>query len=110
MKNSYYQLHLLEKYIDETRAFRRLIGIADERDLANEEQVILYAEYAFLIKYANDDNSFNEEIELNRWLRLISNLVKPTLNLQLDSFFRMIRSDWLKMGRHENVTVTWLHS
>lgn len=79
-------------YIDETRAFRRLIGISDERDLTNEEQVILYAEYAFLIKYANDDYSFNEEKELNRWLRLISNLVKPTLNLQLDSLFRMIRS------------------
>ena len=50
----------------------------------------LYAGYAFLIKYANDD-TFTKE-ELNRWLRLVSNLVKPTLNLQLDIFFNMIRS------------------
>lgn len=81
-----------KSYIDEVRAFRRLIGISDERALSNEEQVILFAEYAFLIKYANDDYSFNKEIELNRWLRLVSNLVQPTLNLQLDVFFGMIRS------------------
>lgn len=79
-------------YIDETRAFQRLIGISDERALSYEEQVILFAEYSFLIKYANDDGTFSREKELNRWLRLVSNLVKPTLNLQLDVFFRMIRS------------------
>jgi len=79
-------------YIGETRAFRRLIGISDERALTNEEQIVLYAEYAFLIKYANDDDTFGKEKELNRWLRLVSNLVKPTLNLQLDVYFGMIRS------------------
>lgn len=79
-------------YIEEMRAFRRLIGISDERALTNEEQIVLYAEYAFLIKYANEDDTFSKEKELNRWLRLISNLVKPTLNLQLDVFFGMIRS------------------
>ena len=79
-------------YIDETRAFQRLIGISDERSLSYEEQVILFAEYAFLIKYANDNGTFSREKELNRWLRLVYNLVKPTLNLQLDVFFRMIRS------------------
>ncbi len=79
-------------YIEETRAFCRLIGISDERALTNEEQIILYAEYAFLSKYANDDDTFEKEKELNRWLRLVSNLVKPTLNLQMDVFFGMIRS------------------
>lgn len=79
-------------YLEETRTFHRLIGITDERALTNEEQIILYAEYAFLIKYANDDDTFGKEKELNRWLRLVSNLVKPTLNLQLDVFFNMIRS------------------
>ncbi len=79
-------------YIDETKAFQKLIGISDERALTNEEQIVLYAEYAFLIKYANEDDTFDKEKELNRWLRLISNLVKPTLNLQLDVFFGMIRS------------------
>ena len=79
-------------YIEETRAFRRLIGISDERALTNEEQIVLYAEYAFLIKYSNDDDTFGKEKELNRWLRLVSNLVKPTLNLQLDIFFGMIRA------------------
>ena len=81
-----------KSYISETRAFCRLIGASDERALNNEELVILYAEYAFLIKYSNEDNTFDKEIELNRWLRLVSNLVKPTLNLQLDVFFGMIRS------------------
>lgn len=79
-------------YIQETRAFQRLIGVSDERDLSNEEQIILYAEYAFLIRYANDDNTFEKGKELNRWLRLVSNLVQPTLNLQMDIFFGMIRS------------------
>ena len=81
-----------KSYIAEARAFCRLIGISDERALTNEEQVVLYAEYAFLIKYANDDDTFDKEVELNRWLRLVSNLVKPTLNLQLDILFGMIRS------------------
>jgi len=81
-----------KSYIDEVRAFRRLIGITDERALSNEEQVILFAEYAFLIKYADDNYNFTKEKELNRWLRLVSNLVQPTLNLQLDVFFGMIRS------------------
>jgi hypothetical protein len=79
-------------YLEETRSFLRLIGTSDARALTNEEQVVLYAEYAFLIKYANDDDTFTKEVELNRWLRLVSNLVKPTLNLQLDIFFNMIRS------------------
>ncbi|MBR1711334.1 MAG: DUF262 domain-containing protein [Clostridia bacterium] len=80
-------------YIDETRAFCRLIGISDERALSNEEQIILFAEYAFLIKHADDKEfSFDKEVELSRWLRLVYNLVRPTLNLQLDIFFSMIRS------------------
>ena len=83
---------LNKSFIDETRAFLRLIGVSSERALTNEEQIILYAEYAFLIKYSNDDYSFTKEKELNNWLRLVSNLVKPTLNLQLDIFFGMIRS------------------
>ena len=78
--------------IDETRSFKRLIGVSDERDLVNEELIVLYAEYAFLIKYSNEDNTFDKEKELYRWLRLVSNLIKPTLNLQLDVFFGMIRS------------------
>lgn len=55
-------------YTQETRAFQRLIGISDERALTNEEQIVLYAEYAFLIKYANCDNTFDKEKELNRWM------------------------------------------
>lgn len=81
-----------KSYLDEVRQFRRLIGASDEKNLSNEELVVLYAEYAFLVKYCNDDYSFDKEVELNRWLRLISNLVKPTLNLQLDVLFGMVRS------------------
>lgn len=82
-----------KSYLQESRAFLRLIGTSDERSLTYEEQVVLFAEYAFLVKYADKkDYSFDKEVELNRWLRLVSNLVKPTLNLQLDVFFGMIRS------------------
>lgn len=79
-------------YVQEARAFQRLIGISAERALTNEEQIVLYAEYAFLVKYADGDDTFGREKELNRWLRLVSNLVRPNLNLQLDIFFGMIRS------------------
>lgn len=81
-----------KQYIDEKQAFLKLIGTSFARNLTNEEQIILYAEYAFLIRYANDNDTFDKEKELSRWLRLISNLVAPTLNLQLDVFFNMIRS------------------
>lgn len=79
-------------YFDETRFFLRLIGTSEERALTNEEQIMLYAEYAFLIKYANNDFTFDKEAELTRWIRLIYNLVRTTLNLQLDIFFGMIRA------------------
>lgn len=79
-------------YFDETRFFLRLIGTSEERALTNEEQIILYAEYAFLIQYANEDGTFDKEAELTRWIRLIYNLVRTTLNLQLDIFFGMIRA------------------
>lgn len=81
-----------KEFIKEKEAFQKLIGVSNDRSLNNEELVILYAECAFLIKYAASDNSFNKEVELNRWVRLVSNLVKPTLNLQLDVLFGMIRA------------------
>ena len=81
-----------KEFIKEKEAFQKLIGVSNDRSLNNEELVILYAECAFLMKYAASDNSFNKEVELNRWVRLVSNLVKPTLNLQLDVLFGMIRA------------------
>lgn len=81
-----------KEFIKEKEAFQKLIGASNDRSLNNEELVILYAECAFLMKYAASDNSFNKEVELNRWVRLVSNLVKPTLNLQLDVLFGMIRA------------------
>lgn len=81
-----------KEFIKEKEAFQKLIGASNDRSLNNEELVILYAECAFLMKYAAGDNSFNKEVELNRWGRLVSNLVKPTLNLQLDVLFGMIRA------------------
>lgn len=79
-------------YLDEKKAFLKLIGTSTERALTNEELVMLYAEYAFIIKYAESDFSFNKEKELANWLRVVSNLVNPTLNLQLDIYFGMIRA------------------
>lgn len=81
-----------KQYVDEENSFRRLIGVGEGRNLGYEEQVVIFAEYAFIIKYSQDDGSFNKETELNRWVRLIYNLVKPTLNFQLDVLLRMIRA------------------
>ncbi|MCQ2124180.1 MAG: DUF262 domain-containing protein [Fibrobacter sp.] len=80
-------------YVDEKKSFLRLIGSLDEkRAQSNEEILVLFAEYQFLLKYSNPDGSFDKEFELNRLLRVVHNLIKPTLNLQMDVFFAMARS------------------
>jgi len=81
-----------KKYIDEDNAFIRMIRATDEKELNYEERVLLFAEYGFLVKYANSDYSFDKEIELNEWLRLIYNLTKYTLYNGWDDYFRSIRS------------------
>lgn len=80
-------------YIDEKKAFLHLIGSLDEkRAQSNEEILVLFAEYQFLLMYSNADGSFDKEIELNRFLRVVHNLINPTLNVQMDVFFAMARS------------------
>lgn len=80
-------------YVDEKKAFLRLIGSLDEkRAQSNEELLVLFAEYQFLLKYSKPDGSFDKEVELNRLLRVVHNLIKPTLNVQMDVFFAMARS------------------
>lgn len=80
-------------YIDEKKSFLLLIGSLDEkRAQSNEEILLLFAEYLFLSKYSKPDGFFDKEVELNRLLRVVHNLIKPTLNLQMDVFFAMARS------------------
>ncbi len=79
-----------KQFINETEAFKRIIRATDEKELTSEESVIIFAEYAFLIKYANEDYSFTKTKELTNWIRVVYNLIQSTLNLQLDVFYRMI--------------------
>lgn len=81
-----------KKYIDEDNAFIRLIRASEEKDLNYEERILLYAEYSFLIKYANSDYTFDKEAELKTWMRLVYNLTKYTLYNGWDDYFRSIRS------------------
>ena len=81
-----------KKYLDEEKSFIKLIGSSDEKALNNTEEIVLFAEYAFITKYAKTDYSFDKEKELNRFIRVVYNLSKATLVLQDDSYLRMIRS------------------
>ena len=79
-----------KSYIDETAAFKRIIRATDDPELTSEEKVIIFAEYAFLVKYAEEDGSFTKVKELTDWIRVVYNLLQSTLNLQLDVLYRMI--------------------
>ena len=79
-------------FLKEEQVFRRLIGASEERAPDCREMVLLYAEYAFLIRHAHGDGSFHYGGALYRWLRLASNLTDAVWDLQADDLFRLIRA------------------
>lgn len=80
-----------KEYINEESYFKRLIRSVKEKDLTYDDSVLLYAEFCFLVKYANDDCSFDKTNELTEWLRFIYNLSKNTLYNGFDDYLRSIR-------------------
>lgn len=94
-----------KNYIDEEKSFIKLIGSSDEKALNNTEEIVLFAEYAFIVKYANRDYSFDKEKELNRFIRVIYNLSKATLVLQDDVYLRMIRSIYALVNSNSAITI-----
>lgn len=80
-----------KSFIDEENYFRRLIRSVNEKVLSYEDSILMYAEFCFLVKYANEDNSFDKTTELTEWLRYIYNLSRNTLYNGYDDYFRSIR-------------------
>lgn len=80
-----------KEYINEENYFCRLIRSSSERELSYEDQILLYAEFCFLVKYSNEDYSFDKERELTEWLRFIFNLTRSVRYNTVDDYFRSIR-------------------
>ena len=77
-------------FFDEESLFQRLIESKDPH-LNNVEQVLLYAEFCFLVKYSDDDGSFCKDAELTDWIRVISNMANATLYNSVEDIYRSIR-------------------
>lgn len=80
-----------KEYIDEENFFRRLIRSVNERTLSYEDQILLYAEFCFLVRYANDDYSFDKKKELTEWIRFVYNLTRNMLYNSYADSYRSIR-------------------
>lgn len=80
-----------KRYFDENSLFTRLVN-TQNFGLPYEELVLIYAEYAFLAKYSNEDGTFDKNDELTNWIRYINNLSKSQLYNQQDDYYRSIRS------------------
>lgn len=78
-------------FICEENYFRRLIRSVNEKVLSYEDRILLYSEFCFLVKYANDDYSFDKTDELTEWMRYIYNLTRNMLYNGYDDYFRSIR-------------------
>ena len=78
-------------FIDEEEYLKRLIRSVREKPLSYEEQVVLYAVFCFLVKYANDDYSFDKSRELTDWVRVVYNLAHNTLYNTSDDYYRSIK-------------------
>lgn len=79
------------QFINEEEYFKRQIRSVSEKALSYEDQVLMYALFCFLVKYANDDNSFDKSKELTEWMRVIYNLAHNTLYNTIDDYYRSIR-------------------
>lgn len=79
-----------KNFIDEESLFCKTIKTIHP-SCSYVEQVLIYAEFCFLVKYANDDGSFDKENELTDWIRFISNLTKATQYNSYEDCFRSIR-------------------
>lgn len=79
-------------YMDEDNLFRRVIKSVEGKSLSLQEQILLYGEFCFLVKYSEKDYSFNKSKELAECLRVLYNMLTNTLNMQNDDFFRAIRT------------------
>ena len=80
-----------KEFINEENYFKRLIRSVNEKVLSYEDSILMYAEFCFLVKYANKDYSFDKTNELTEWIRYIYNLTRNMLYNGYDDYFRSIR-------------------
>lgn len=80
-----------KKYYDEENFFKRLIRSSQEKTLAYEDQLVIYAEYLFLIHYANSDYSFDKVEELTNWCRFIYNISRNMRYNTIDDYLRSVQ-------------------
>lgn len=81
-----------KEYFDEDKFFYNLIENNNFTKLSMEELTILYAEYAFIIKYSDNNGNFKMNNELTEWIRVIYNLAKGSSYNQLDDYYRSIKT------------------
>ena len=81
-----------KEYFKEDVFFTTIVNAPNFSGLGYESRVLLFAEYAFISKYSEDDGQFNRKRELTDWIRYIYNLSKAQLYNQQDDYYRSIRS------------------
>ncbi|MCR4660476.1 MAG: DUF262 domain-containing protein [Clostridia bacterium] len=81
-----------KEYFMEDDYFTKIVDAPNFSGLGYENRVLLFAEYAFISKYSEDDGQFNRTRELTDWIRYIYNLSKAQLYNQQDDYYRSIRS------------------
>lgn len=80
-----------KQYINEDTCFQRVIRSTNEKNLSYDEQILFYAEMCFLVKFSNDDYSFDKNRELTEWIRYVYNLTSNMLYNAGDDYARSIR-------------------
>lgn len=81
-----------KEYFKEDSFFSTIVNSPNFSGLGYESRVLLFAEYAFISKYSEEDGQFNKTRELTDWIRYIYNLSKAQLYNQQDDYYRSIRS------------------
>ena len=88
-----------KKYIDDSDLFLRMIGASAEKKFTATDQIKLFAELAFLIRFADDELfTFEKRKELNRWMRYIHNLSANTESSSKEHFCYSINNTYKKLS------------
>lgn len=79
-------------YFDEMSFFRRLIRSVDDKELAYEDSVLMYAFLKYLASFSDDNDNFTDIDGLTKWIRYIYNLTRGQFYNQKDDYYRSIRA------------------
>ena len=86
-------------YQNDSDMFLRMIGASSEKKFTATDTIKLAAEFAFLIKYADDTtHRFDKRKELNRWMRYVHNLAANTENSSKEHYCYCIKNTFKKLN------------